>query len=309
MQRLQRECAKTALMAVGVVLMTCGGCAKEPDLARMLPAQIHGWEAQSPNGVYNSENLYDYIDGGAEVYRSFNVQTVIARRYVKEGAAEIVADLFDMGSSENAFGAYFHDVREGPAAGIGRDSEYLSGYLSFWKGRYFVSILALDETEESKRAMLDLGKAIADQIADAGTKPDLLRLLPEKGRISKHVHYFHNHTCLNTHYFLADENLLNLDLETEGVVARYRPAKPEGKGDFFVLVLIRYPSAEKGQEAYKSFLQRYMPEADADGAAQTENSKWAVVRLRTDLVMGVFDAPSKAEAQGIINAVESTLTK
>jgi hypothetical protein len=303
--------AKIALMAVGVAIMTCEGCAKEPGLARLLPTEIRGWKAQSPDGIYNSENLYDYIDGAAEVYRSFNVQTVVARRYAKEGAAEIVADLFDMGSSQDAFGAYHHDVREGAEAGIGQDSEHMTGYLSFWKGRYFVSILTFDETEESKLAMLDLGKAIAAGIADEGTAPDLVKLLPEEGRLSSHVHYFHNHLCLNAHYYLADENLLKLDMDAEGIMARYRPvAVAAGEEvDYFVFVLIRYPSAEKAKEAYRSFLDGYLPDADVEGAAQTENSKWAVARLKTDLVMCVFDAPSKTEARRLMNDVKTALAK
>ena len=60
-----------------------------------------------------ADTLFDFIDGGAEVYRSFNVQRVVSRRYGRTGAPDLMADLFDMGSSRDAFGAYHHDIRDG----------------------------------------------------------------------------------------------------------------------------------------------------------------------------------------------------
>lgn len=289
--------------------MTCTGRARPPELARLLPTEIHGWKSEGPDGVYDSETLYEYINGGAEVYRSFNVRTVLARRYVKDGAAEIVADVYDMGSSEDAFGAYHHDVHEGPDAGIGQNSESMEGYLSFWKGQYFVCIITLDETAESKRAMLDLGKAIAERIADEGAEPNLLRFLPEKARLAHHVHYFHNHLCLSAHYFLAEDNLLHLDLDTEGVIARYKPetvSTAEEVGSY-VLVLIRHMSADKAQRAYASFMKGYLPDADADGMARTENSKWAGAHLKRNFIIGVFDAPSKGTIQSVMGEVKRRL--
>ena len=278
-----------------------------PDLANMLPAEVRGWKPEGPDGVYNAETLYGYINGAAEVYRSLNVRAVLARRYVKDGAPEIIVDVFDMGSFKDAFGAYHHDMREGPEVDIGRGSEFMDGSLSFWKGCYFVSIMPFDETEDVKLAVLDLGKTIAGSIVDPGAEPDLVKLLPQKGRLTHQIHYFHDHLLLNIYYFLAEENLLHLDRETEGILARYKPESPKAASvdsSSFVVLLIRYPSPAKAQKAYKSFLKGYLPDADVEGMVQTENSKWSGVQLKGNLIIGVFDARSKAEILELTEKVE-----
>lgn len=282
--------------------MVCLGCATTCNLAGMVPRTVRGWQAEPTDAVYNADTLFDYIDGGAEVYRSFHVRKVLARKYVKSGAPEIVADIFDMGSSADAFGAYHHDVREGADVAIGQESEYLQGALSFWKGRYCVAVTAVQETDDAREAVLELGRAIAAAIPKEGPPPNLIRLLPTKDLRRGHVHYFHDLSCLNYYYFLTEENLLGLDGKAEGVLARY---KPEGSATdvSWVLFLIRYPSPSLAREAHARFLRGYLPDADSEGAAQTENGKWAAAVLRNDLIVGVFDAPSKDDIVGLIDAI------
>lgn len=271
------------------------------DLALWIPSEIQGWTPKRADSFYMPDNLYDYIDGAAEVYLSFNFQRMVARRYGKTGAPDIIADLFDMGSSKDAYGVYHHHVHEGSSAGIGQESEYMEGALYFWKGRYFASIMTMQETDESKRVVLELGKAVVSAIRAEGPRPDLVEHLPKTGLDSKHVHYFHNHFCLNAYYFLADENLLDLDATTEGMAARY--VAPSGTAPM-VLVLVRYPAAERAQKALASFMKVYLHDADADGTAKTENGRWAGARLVENHIIGVFDAPSKADILRMFNEVK-----
>lgn len=274
-------------------------------LAQMLPSEVDGWKPNEADGLYDADNLYDYINGGAEVYRSFNVRSVRARRYAKPGEEDLIADLFDMGTPQDAFGAYHHDMREGINPGVGQESEQTESALSFWKGPYFVSLLALDETDDARRALLALGRAIADAIPEEGAPPALLRFLPKTGLLPSQVHYFHDHLCLNLHYFLADENLLKLDRTTEGMLARYvwgKPGQPKAPG--CVLVLARYPDAHHARQAHRRFMQVYLPDADANGMATTEDGRWAGARLRKDLFIGVFDAQSNRDVERMFGQVD-----
>ena len=265
----------------------------------ILPAEVDGWKPTEPDGIYNSENLFDYIDGGAEVYRSFNVQKVIARRYSKEGAPDIIVDLFDMGSSEDAFGVYHHDIHEGKEAGIGQNSEFVDNYLSFWKDKYFLSIIAFDDTEETKNALLHLSKKIDKAIPEKGEKPEILKLIPKTNQ----THYFHDHFCLNYNYFLAEKNILNLSKETEGILAHYTAES----GNKFTILLVKYPSDEKAGEAYKSFIENYLPDADPAGFVQTENSKWTCAKQIKSFFIGIFDSQLKSEAQKFLDEIVNNI--
>ena len=277
---------------VGTAMMTGPEPDNTPDLARWIPPEVRGWKPKQEDRAYTTKNLFDYIDGGAEVYLSFNMHRMLARRYAKAGAADLIVDLFDMGSAQDAFGVYHHDIREGSSAGIGQESEYQQGALSFWKGPYFASLLAMEETEDSKQAILDLGKALASAIPSKGDPPDIVATLPKQGLLATHLHYFHDHSCLNAHYFLADDNVLELNRDTEGVVARYESEKVK---EPLVLLVVRYPSLESARNAQARFLKGYLPDADAQGVSQTENGKWTGVRCKGNHIIGVFDAPSKAD--------------
>ncbi|MBI4559949.1 MAG: hypothetical protein HY706_20350 [Candidatus Hydrogenedentes bacterium] len=271
-------------------------------VSRFVPTEVNGWTPAAPDHIYNADTLYTYIDGSAEVYRAFNVRRVFARRFAKPKAPDILADVFDMGSPEDAYGAYHHDVREGETAGIGEESEYNSGSLFFWKGSYFVSIVPFDETEAAEHAVLKLGRAIAERIQGPSRQPAILKRLPADGRVENRVHYFHEATCLNTHYYLADANLLQLDKKTEGVVARYRPATSADKTSY-VVVLIRYPKTAAADAAYESFRKAYLPDSDTDGLAQTENRRWAGTRRHGKILAVVFDAPEREEVIRMFSAL------
>ena len=114
----------------------------ESDLTLLLPDNIEGWKVATNDQIYNSKNLYDYIDGGAELYLSYGFRRVISRRYSKIEQPDIIVDLFDMRTSQNAFGVFSH-ARETVDNTFGQGSQYTEGLLLFWKDYYYISILLL----------------------------------------------------------------------------------------------------------------------------------------------------------------------
>jgi len=263
------------------------------DLAKLLPAEVDGWKPKGKDGYFDHNTLFSLINGGAEVYRALNVKKVVDRRYQKEDGPDIIVDVFDMGSSKDAFGAFHIDIREEKDVGVGHESEYQGGSLYFWKDRYFVSVVALKETGASKRAVIAFGKAIAEKIPRKGKKPGLVGRLPQKGLVKSQVHYFHDWEGLNRLYFLADENLLGLSRDTEGLLARYRPSG--------VLVLIRYPHEKDAGLAHRRFIEKY--KADKDGVAEREG-KFSGVRVSGSLFVGVFSAASKGEVLELAGGIK-----
>ncbi len=261
------------------------------DLARLLPGEVRGWKPKSDDGTFTADTLFDLIDGGAEVYRALNVQNILSRRYAKDGAPDIIADIFDMGSSSDAFGAFHHDVIDGEDLSIGMESEYLGGNLTFWKDRFFVSVVAFDETAETKHAILALSKKVGKRIPRKGAIPDLMKHLPEQGLVKGRVHYFHTKMLLDRYYSLGDENPLELNDRTEGIVARYKTDKNTST----VLILVRYPSATGAARAHESFRARYV--------AKLQGSSWSDTRVAGNLLVGVLGAATKEAAKRLVDSV------
>ena len=52
-------------------------------LAALLPTSFGEWRAKGVDGFYDRDNLFDLIDGGAEVYRALNLRLAINRMIPK----------------------------------------------------------------------------------------------------------------------------------------------------------------------------------------------------------------------------------
>jgi len=290
----------TFTLVIGILFLvtaiTYGGDMNS--IYQSIPKQIKEWQANTKDEIYDRETIYKYINGGAELYLAYGFKEVCARKYRGPGDNEIALDIYDMGTPADAFGV-FSSEREDDDAGIGQGSEYSDGLLRFWQDRYFVSVLAVGEEEVVGPVIKEIGKVVAAAIKSAGPEPDMLKLLPPDGLDKKRIRYFHTKLLLVKHYYLADENILNLSGKTDCLLAEY----PVTGQEPVYLLLVRYPNFSLAKKAYARFLHAYMPEAVAVGVVETENGKWAMAKHKRNMITIVFDAPSKNRAEELHAAV------
>jgi len=259
-----------------------------------LPARINGWEKSPEITFYTPKNLYEYIDGGAELYISYSFKQLLAMTYRKEGFPEIVVDIFDMGCAADAFGVFVHGS-ENVDRSIDRDveSESAAGLLTFWKGQYYISILAYPESAEKKQTVLALGKHIAGLIVRSGEKPALLNRLPAENRVSGSTRYFHHYVWLNSLYYISDSNILLIDENTEVVMAGYT--------DQSYVLLAAYPDKKRAKAAYRNFLAIYLS-GTPNPVKKRVDGHWTGCRLTGRMVAAVFNAPSARQVEKLLES-------
>jgi len=261
---------------------------------------MNGWKAEDEVKIYTRETIFDYIDGAGEVYRQYGFKELKVCRFLKAGEPDLVLELFDMGSAEDAFGVFTHG-REGEEAGIGQGSEQRGSFLCFWKERYFVCLYAEKESKAAQEAVIALGRAVSDAVTSTGSKPPIIDHLPDGGLIERSIRFFHTHASLNYHYFVADSNIFNLDDDTDAVLARYE--QPEGKP---YLLLVNYEDEDEARMACDRFVEAYIPEAKESRICRTEDGTWTAATVEGDIVSVVFDAPTRARAEELLEAVKGT---
>lgn len=269
-------------------------------LVQELPETIGQWAKSPDSAVYDGDNLYTYINGGAELYISYKFISLISQPYVNEEDEEIKIDIFDMGAPQNAYGVFSHS-REMIDDFVDSDieSEYAGGLLTFWKGRYYVSILAYPETESRKLVVQQLARKISDQIDEASLRPQIVSMLPEDKLQQYSIRYFRHYTWMNMYHFFSNKNLLNMDENTEAVMAKYLvdAAKPA------VLIVLHYPDETAAAAAHDVFKRDFMADAQ-DAYARANDELWTGC-IRTDnLLVIVVDAPSLSAAKGLAQGVE-----
>ncbi len=265
---------------------------------KILPETIDGWKKAGPPALYARENLSDYIDGGAELYLSYNFVNSLSLKYTDSADNEITVDIFDMATSSDAFGVFAH-TRERIETVFGQGSEYTSGLLTFWKDRYYVSIMAYPETEATKDVVFKLGRAITGAIKTEGPLPPILALLPAENLLAETVHYFHHYIWLNSFYFVSNENVLDIGNDTPAALAKYRQA-----GSTVFLLLVRYPNAARAEAAAGQFRQKILGCA-ADGMRPLKEGRWAGFQCRGDLVSVVFNAPDAASVRDVLAKIKN----
>ncbi len=263
-------------------------------LRRALPERIEAWERGGEDRFYDNQTIFEYIDGAGEVYRAYNMKSCLSRRYVTPKGPAIILDIFDMGTSNDAFGVFTHD-QDGEPLDVGQGALYRAGWLSFWKGPFFVSIYAEEETEATRKAIRELAGTIALLIKVEGPRPGILSYLPAEGLQPKSIRYFHDHHVLNFHYYLSDENILNLGPQSNATLAEYRMDHGSAR-----LLLALYPDSEKAAKAYQSLYQTYLHDADAKGVARLEDGKWSGAAMKGMLVVLVLEADSRELVEGLL---------
>jgi hypothetical protein len=147
--------------------------------------RIEGWQPVSDVATWFPDNLWEYIDGAAELFLSYDVVSCQSREF-SAGDITITVDLFDLGSPLNAFGIYTRE-RPGPAApavaGAAASALALPWQALLLKGRIYLKVDVTEgelDQESGTRLLLTLAAALTG----SEELPPLLALLPATGRRS-----------------------------------------------------------------------------------------------------------------------------
>jgi hypothetical protein len=283
----------------------------------VLPRKIGVWTRSDKPRQIVANTIFAYMGGAGELYLGYRLRWLDVYDYVSSDQDAILAELYWMESSDDAFGLLSDDWGGEPVAfGKAAQNEpmpsnacyphalYGAGLLRLWSGNLYARITAHRETEDSKKAVWDLGRAVSAGREDPDL-PALLRLLPStfdsKFRLRMdRLCYFHSHLVLNAVYFLSSTNLLDLSNQTEAATAIYESEAEAGKRQAFRALLIRYPDALAAQLALEHFCDVYLPEQvkARSGKARLEQEicriedGWLGYHLRGSLLLLAFECPS-----------------
>lgn len=221
---------------------------------------IHAGMTREDYVEFGRGSLFDYINGGAEVYLDLDFVKVGAREYIAplEEETYFTLDIYDMAEPVNAFGIFAAErYGEKIEMGLGVSSYLSGGSLYFWARNYYVKIRADDEGATVDKILLAMGKHVSEKIGDPGKPPKELSLFPETNKIKSSEKY-------------AKGNLLGFSF-LKGFYCQYQNKKEELK-----LYLGLYDSQEVALEAEGLLVKkmRPSPEPAADGLGFTFDSKY-----------------------------------
>lgn len=264
------------------------------NLFALLPESPSGWKVQEEDKLYNIESLYEYINGGAELYISYGMNEVISRFITNKDGDEIRMEIFDMTEAKNAFGVFTH-TRTKDEGVYGQGSQYFPGTQIFWKGKYFISVMATDENENIKSAISDLSSKIDKIITETGEIPDIVNLLPKENLEKDAFVYFHHYIWLNSYYFIANDNFLNIDKHTNAILAKYG-----NKGSRDYLLVIEYINFGGASTALAAFKENMLNPQTEETVLQIEDGSWLGGIAKGNYLICAFNASSKSDIDNLL---------
>jgi hypothetical protein len=148
---------------------------------------------------YGPDNLYKYLDGGADVYLLYDFQ-VLLHQDLKSGQADLTVDIFDMGSAEDAFGMYAAERAPGyNFLDIGTEAYRNEGILNFLQDRYYIKLAGFGPGSDD--LLEKFARVLSERIAGTRSFPPLLEKIPQEHRV-KHSEQFTRKDPLG-HRFLS----------------------------------------------------------------------------------------------------------
>ncbi len=236
---------------------------------------------------FTADNLFDYINGGAEMYLSYGLVGMKGCVYSAENLPDVTVDVYEMTEAKNAFGV-FTQTRDKEERTFGQGSQSQRDAVVFWKDRYYTVIGTSKATPESMEAVRYLASEIDKAIPGKGEVPAIVGCLPEKGLAAAGYVYFHHYIWLNAFYFIADFNIMNIDAHTDAVLAKY--GSPEQRA---YLLLVEYPDKASAQKAYEQLKQKFAPEAAPNTAVRLEDNTWFTVWIKGNRAGAVFNGKTR----------------
>lgn len=203
---------------------------------------VEGWTKHRTLQHYAGEDLYEYINGGAEIYHEYGFVQVVVQDYVNDTGKSVSVEIFEMVSPSSAYGMYtFKTDSKGKRILVGSEAQLADYYMNFWKGPFLVTLTGFDETEETRQGLLNIGEYISSKMPVGRDKPRIVSFLPEEDLVDQSFKYFTGYLGLrNSHPFFS----LNIAGFEQGIKGDY-----SGEFSFF---LFRFEGEEEARKGFQS---------------------------------------------------------
>lgn len=215
---------------------------------------LSGWVKSGQMHRFLKNDLYGYIDGGAELFHEFGFEELLVQNY-QQGEQEISLEAYRMENALAALGIYLMKCgQETPIDGIAARNSGNKYQINIVKGRYFVEVNSFAGDEAILPAAVELAQKLLASIK-TGAPISFPEWLPLANLIPGSERLIRGPYSLQTIYTFGEGDIFQLQGQLFGVVANYRD---ETRRTFSQLI-IKYPAPAHAETAYQHVLRNLDP--------------------------------------------------
>jgi hypothetical protein len=199
------------------------------------------WRLDEPVKLYTSDNLFNYINGEAELYLPYGF-TELASAFYEKGGKEssigLAVDVYKMGSLLDAFGIYAQYRKpENQFLPMGTEGFVNPSQLMFYQDRYFIHLSASGISEIDRSVFEAFARAVSKNLPTLSAAPQELNWMRVVSLIPRTERYY-------------PEGLLGYRFFRHGMIALAQ--LEQKKVRFFVL---KEDSPEAAKKAVDNYVQ------------------------------------------------------
>jgi len=284
---------KRLVWIVVAVMMTLSGCGaprgQGPDPQDLLPASgaVAGWERSGEAKVYVPDDLFDYMDGQAELFFVYRFERLAVQEYQRGQEGPVIVEVYQVASPADAYGL-FSFYATGQPMDLGAEGAVEPGRLvSFWQGRFYARVFAYGEAEQE--SLSALARQVAAGMPEEEGLPELVTRLPQENLVPGSARFFHQKLSLDNLLWLGDENILDLSEQTDAVLAAYTYDDTQAQ-----LLVVEYADATTAEAAHAALEGSGLENLSATG----QSARYLVA---------VFEMPEQAIARELLQKALANL--
>ena len=203
---------KTIGLILGIVGFLWSPCLQAADFK--FPA-VTGWKLVGEIQTFDANTLYEYINGGADLYLAYDFEELKVAEYQNDQKAAVTVDIYRHRSPMHAFGIYSQERFPGANfIDVGVQGYLEKHALNFLFGSTYVKITSYDTGTEDQTILLAFAKAVAGNLREKGAFPSIVTAFPAEGKVKnsekfiarKFLGYRFLHSAFSADYEVSGRN-------------------------------------------------------------------------------------------------------
>jgi len=172
---------KAIVLILGIVGLLWGPWAQAADFK--FPS-VNGWKQAGAVQTFNPGSLYEYINGGADLYLAYDFEELKVAEYQNNQKAAVTVEVYRHRTPIHAFGVYSQERTPGANfVEVGVQGYQEQHALNFLSGNAYVKITGYDTGPEDHAILLTFAKAVAANLGAKGAFPSILAGFPGEGKV------------------------------------------------------------------------------------------------------------------------------
>jgi hypothetical protein len=215
---------------------------------------VVGWTTSGRTLRFIGSDLFNYIDGGAELFREFGFKELLVQGY-RQQDNEIVLEVYQMDSPEAALGIYL--LKCGDETPIEKIAARNSGnkyQFTIVKGSYFILVNSFAKDEKLIPVMTSLSQQTL-KFVPKEHPVKIFDYLPQANVVAGSGLLIRGPYGLQPIYTFGEGDILQLNGQIFGVIGDYKDAT-SGR---YKLIVIQYKNSADARSAFANLITNLDP--------------------------------------------------